>query len=408
MVKPCILYISSSIGLGHVSKDLGIAGELRHARSDLEIIWLAGHPASDVLREAGERVIPEAELWVGASRIAEKCTHNGQLNLVRYVYRSFPAWARNAYLFRKTIRKYNIDLVIGNEAYEIDIPLVIGLLRLSVPFVMIFDFVGTDPTTGNIFDHIGSYILNAVWACDGRIYGRGKHSAIFIGELNDIPSKKFAWKHMDRRQHAQKYYNVVGHVICFNPVDYINRIELRNRLGYGNKPLIVCSAGGTSIGRGLLELCGKAFVQLRKHLPDVHMVMVLGPRIPKESVQVPTEVEVFGHYPRLYELFASCDVAVVQCGASSTTELSALKTRFIYFPIEGHFEQELVANRLTRYDAGRNMSLKSTTPEMLAEAIYQLYKNPATWESMPVDGASKAANHILQVLDERAVGRNRI
>jgi UDP:flavonoid glycosyltransferase YjiC (YdhE family) len=136
------------------------------------------------------------------------------------------------------------------------------------------------------------------------------------------------------------------------------------------------------------------------------MILVLGPRIPKSSVRIPAEVEVFGHYPRLYELFASCDVAVVQCGASSTTELSALRTQFIYFPIEGHFEQELVASRLGRYGAGKRMSLKTTTPEMLAEAIYKLYGHPITWGYMPVDGASKAANHILQVLDELEVGKN--
>ena len=78
-----VLYISSSIGLGHVSKDLAIAGELRRARSDIEIIWLAGHPASDVLRQAGEKVAQESDLWIGASGIAEKCTHNGSIFLYR-------------------------------------------------------------------------------------------------------------------------------------------------------------------------------------------------------------------------------------------------------------------------------------------------------------------------------------
>jgi len=405
MTKPCILYISSSIGLGHVSKDLAIAGELKKARPDLEIIWLAGHPASDVLLKAGEKVIPEADSWIGASRIAEKCTHNGQLNLVRYVYRSMPSWLRNASLFRKIIRTHKIDLVVGNEAYEIDIPLVMGVLHLDIPFVMIFDFVGTDPTTGNIFDHIGSFILNATWACDNRIYGKGIHSAIFIGEADDIPSRKFAWRHMDRRQYANKYYNLVGHVIRFNPKDYTDHTKWRHQLGYGEKPLVVCSAGGTSIGLELMELCGQVFLPLRKYIPDVHMIIVLGPRIPRESVQVSAEIEVFGHYPRLFELFASCDVAVVQCGASSTTELCALRTPFIYFPIEGHFEQELVASRLARYGAGVRMSFKSTTPELLADAIYQLYKRPASWGFMPIDGASKAANHILQILDEQTDGK---
>ncbi len=121
MRRPRALYISGSIGLGHVSKDLAIARELRGARPDIEILWLAGHPASEVLRYAGENVVPESERWVGASEIAERCIRNGQLNLVRYVYRSLPSWVLNARLFSGVVQSYHVDIAIGNEAYEVDI-----------------------------------------------------------------------------------------------------------------------------------------------------------------------------------------------------------------------------------------------------------------------------------------------
>jgi UDP:flavonoid glycosyltransferase YjiC (YdhE family) len=130
----------------------------------------------------------------------------------------------------------------------------------------------------------------------------------------------------------------------------------------------------------------------------MHMVLVCGPSLPVESVRAPSGVEVRGYIPRLYEMHASCDVAVVQCGASSTTELSALRKPFICFPIEGHFEQEAVASRLARYGAGRRMSLKGATPVSLAEAIYQEYRRPVIYAPMPVDGAVKAAAHILRAL----------
>jgi UDP:flavonoid glycosyltransferase YjiC (YdhE family) len=107
-----------------------------------------------------------------------------------------------------------------------------------------------------------------------------------------------------------------------------------------------------------------------------------------------------GYVPRLHEHYACCDVAVVQCGASSTTELAALRTPFIYFPIDGHFEQEAVARRLTRYGAGRRMSPKRTTPKALAEAIRHEYGRTMTHAAMPVDGAVKASKHILRALGE--------
>ena len=100
----------------------------------------------------------------------------------------------------------------------------------------------------------------------------------------------------------------------------------------------------------------------------------------------------------LFEHHACCDVAVGQCGASSTTELAALGTPFVYFPIDGHFEQEVVAARLARYGVGVRMSLSETTPARLAEAILGEYGRPVNRCPLPVDGARKAAQHIASVL----------
>ena len=393
------LYVSSSIGLGHVSKDLAIAAELRRLDPDLEILWLAGPPASDALREAGENVLPEASRWHGASGIAEKCLRNGRLDLVWYVYRSLPAWAMNARLFRRAVRRHDINIAIGNEAYEVDIPLVAHLLRLPVPFVMIFDFVGTDAMTTGVPDRVGAWMLNALWSLDRFVYGGGRHSALFIGELEDIPAKPFGWGLPQRREHASKNYRLVGHVVRFSPHDYTDRAAVRRRFGYGDGPVVVCSVGGTSIGRELLELCGAAAVPLRALVPDAQVVLVAGPRIAVDSVRVPEGIEVLGYVPRLYELFAACDVAVVQCGASTTTELAALGRPFIYAPIDGHFEQEVVAARLARHKVGRRMSPRSTTAQALAQMVVEELGQTGPYASMPVEGATRAAQHILAILE---------
>jgi hypothetical protein len=403
--RPRALYVSSSIGLGHVSKDLAIAAELRRLDPSLEILWLAAPPASDALREAGESLLPEASSWRGASRIAERCLRSGRLDLVRYVYRSLPAWAMNARLFRRVVRRYDIDLAIGNEAYEVDVPLVAHVLRLKVPFVMIFDFVGTVAMTKSPLEGAGAWILNALWSLDGFVYGRGQHSALFIGELEDVPAKPFGWGLPDRRQHARTNYDVVGHVVRFDPGDYVDRLDCRRRLGFGDEPLVICSVGGTSVGRELLELCGTAAIPLRALIPGVRVVLVAGPRIAVESVRAPDGVEVLGYVPRLHELFAACDAAVVQCGASGTTELAALGTPFVYAPIEGHFEQEIVAARLARHHVGRRMSLRSTTAEELAQMVFEELAHVGSHASMPIDGATRAAEHILATLERsRASG----
>jgi len=242
-------------------------------------------------------------------------------------------------------------------------------------------------------------LLNALWSLDGGIYKGGLHSVVFIGEPEDIPDRRFGLGLGDRRKHAKDHYEFVGHVIGFDPKGYADRDAWRHLLGYGAEPLIVCTVGGTSVGHDLMELCGQSFPILREAMPEARMVLVCGPRLSQESVVVPEGVEVLGYVPRLYEHYACCDVAVVQCGASSTTELTALRRPFIYFPIAGHFEQEVVAARLARYGAGRRMSLKGTTPELLAAAIGQEYGTTAAWETMPVDGARRVAQHVARALE---------
>lgn len=394
MAAPRILYLSSAIGLGHLSKDLAIARELRLVLPDAELLWLAGHPASDALADAGENVLPEADGWRGGTEIVERVMRHGRIDLVRYVYRSFPSWARNMALVKGVVERCGVDLVVGNEAWEIDVPLIMRALRMPVPFVLITDFVGVDAAGGGLLDRMAAYPLNVLWSFDRTVYRGGKHSAILIGESEDIPDKPLGWLLESRRKHAETYYDIVGHVIRFEPEDYADRAETRRRLGYDDRPLIVCSVGGTSVGRTLLELCGQTFPLLREHLPNLRMLLVCGPRIPLDSLRVPDGVELRGYVPALFEHHACCDVAVGQCGASSTTELAALGTPFIYFPIEGHFEQEAVATRLARYGVGVRMSLSETTPAALAEAILGECGRPVAHCALPVDGARKAAQHI--------------
>jgi len=56
-----VLFVSGSVGLGHVTRDMAIAAELRRRRADVQVVWLAAGAARDVLREAGEELLPESD-----------------------------------------------------------------------------------------------------------------------------------------------------------------------------------------------------------------------------------------------------------------------------------------------------------------------------------------------------------
>ena len=198
----------------------------------------------------------------------------------------------------------------------------------------------------------------------------------------------------NRKKYAKETYRFTGYILQFDPKKLPDEKTLRKRLGYGKEPLVIASIGGTSIGKELLELCGKAYPIARQKIPSLRMVLVSGPRIKADFVDVPDEVEVLPFVPKLYEHFAVCNLAIIQGGATSAMELAALKKPFIYFPLEKHFEQANVARILNEREIGIEMHYSKTTPEQLADKIIQLTGTKVNYPDLPVNGAQKAAELI--------------
>jgi UDP-N-acetylglucosamine:LPS N-acetylglucosamine transferase len=395
-----ILYVSGSIGLGHVTRDLAIAGELRKQFPDVELSWLACHPATIPLREAGENLLPEANIYSDVNVAAECASKGFGMNILKYASHTRREWAHNVKIIRQITRKEKFDLVIGDETYEISVALALKLIRLEVPFVMILDFFGLDSMTDNPFEKLEVYTSNWIWAkTDHKLLSGRNNLALFAGELEDIPDKGLGILLPNRRDHAKKYYKFTGYILPFEPADYADKTRVRERLGYGKEPLVVCSIGGTSIGRALLELCGRAYPIIRQRVPDLRMALIYGPRIPVDSVRVPSGIEVKEYVPALYQHFAASDLAIVQGGSTATLELTALRRPFLYFPLENHCEQQVhVAERLARHQAGVKMVFSQTTPEILAEKVIANLGKSVSYPPIPMQGAQKAARLIGELL----------
>jgi UDP-N-acetylglucosamine:LPS N-acetylglucosamine transferase len=398
MSRKKVLYISGSIGLGHISKDLAIAQELRSLNREIDITWVAAHPATVVLAEKGEYLHPLCETYASYSAFAEGSSVGSKLNLVDYVFRSRSGWMRNVKLVHRIMSNDQFDLVIGNETYEIVIALIFRLIRIDIPFVIIYDFLGLEAASRRIAVKIGKYILNLIWSRDRSFLKNSNRKALYIGEVEDIPDNRFGFLLPNRRAHAQRYYHFIGYIVRFNPEDYRDQRLVRRALGYGEEPLVVCSIGGTSIGRALLDLCSKSYPLIKERVPALRMVLIAGPRLARDSITAHPDIEVCGFVPDLYKHYAACDLAVVQCGLSSTCELAALRRPFIYFPIEGHSEQEKVAATLERYNAGIRRYLSEMTPKNLADLIVSCLGQEVTCRAFRSDGAMKAAQLIYQML----------
>jgi len=399
MQKFNILYISGSLGLGHVIRDLAIADQLRKLVPGATIEWLAADPATIFLREAGEALVPGSDTYANENVSAEQAAKGSSLNLLRYLMKSRNEWKKNADFFLRLVKSKDYDLVIGDETYEINLALREHPEVKRFPFVMIFDFVGLESMSRNPLEQLGVYFWNRIWSHDYRKHIKPPYDlALFVGEPEDVPDSTFGFMLPNRRDLAGAMYTFIGYVFPFDVAALKNKQDIRRRLGYGAGPLVIASIGGTAIGKEVLELCGKASILVKEKIPGLQMVIVAGPRLSVDSLQIPDGVEVRGFIPRLYEHFSACDLAIVQGGATSTLELAALRRPFLYFPIEGHCEQANVARMLTQHGAGIRMNLKEATPESLATLILGTIGKEVSYPAIPTDGAVQAARHIAKLL----------
>jgi predicted glycosyltransferase len=396
-MKKNVLFISSSIGLGHAARDLAIARELRNQNTDIEIFWLAGDPARRVIEEAGEFLLPECDLLGKDSYLAEKVSSGYGLNVNKYLFSVLLEWRKSIATIRMLTKEKKFDLIIADEAYELIVAFLLFPIIKKSPFVMIYDFFGFDATTKNPFEKIGTYFWNLAWVTGNRTPWV-EDLSLFVGYVEDIADKSYGLFLPNFRKHAKKHYKFLGNILSFNPQDYSNFAEIKGELGYGVGPLIICSIGGTAIGVDLLNLCSRTYRALRDKLPELQMVLICGPRIDPDSIKVAEGIQVKGYVPDLYKHFAACDLAIVQGGGTTTTELVALNKGFLYFPLEEHFEQKLVSDKLERLGAGVKMNFSETDENTLLKAVLENLGKTVDYGKLKIDGAMKAAEFIQPLL----------
>lgn len=397
MPKKKILFISWQGGMGHITRDLAIAHEIHRQNPEWELYWLAHPIATLLLKDAGEKILPESSLSADYTSIAESFYSDFQLNLIKYILVTRKAYKKNAELFSQVIRERTYDLVIGDESYEVLWAVSKEYNQNHPPFIMMHDFIGIDSVKRSLFAKLFVSIRNRRWSiipCLPEVI------QFFIGDLEDIPDKALGLGLPNRRGWARKHCRILGNVIRFDPAQYVDRAKVKKKLGYGSDPLIVCALGGSIAGYEMLTLCGRAFPLVRKKITNLKMVFSCGPSLDLKSLDVPREIEVRGYVPELYEHFAASDLAVVVGGGTSTIELVALNRPFIYFPLEAQFDQQInIAGRLERIGAGIKMRYFQTTPEFLAEQIIANLGKEVSYPPVPIDGAKKAVQYISELID---------
>ena len=399
--RPKLLYVSSPIGLGHARRDISIVKELRRLRPDVEVEWLAQEPVTTVLVAEGERIHP-ASKWLASESghfASEACGHD--LHCFQALRNMDEILVANFMLFQEVVEDGHYDLIVGDEAWDVDHFWHENPELKRGAHVWMTDFVGYLPMPdGGDHEAYLTTDYNAEMIEHVERFPRIRDRSIFVGNPDDIVPDTFGGELPSIREWTERHFEFSGYITGFEPPTPDEVAEWRAELGYrDDETICVVTVGGSGVGTDLLELAIAAHPLARSRLPSLRTVAVAGPRLDPTRFEGHTGLEVHGYIERLYRHLAVCDIAVVQGGLTTTMELAAAKRPFIYFPLTHHFEQNFhVRHRLERYGAGVCMDFATTDPEQLADAIISTLGRDVIVRDVETDGAAQAARLLTELI----------
>ncbi len=395
------LYISSPIGLGHAHRDVAIAHELRRHHPDLEIDWLAQHPVTTVLEGAGERVHP-GSAWLASesAHVEDECAEH-DLHAFQAIRRMDEILVNNFMVFHDIVESGHYDLVVGDEAWDVDYFLHENPELKRFAYAWMTDFVGWLPMPdGGDAEAALTADYNAEMIEQRARFRRLRDRSIFVGDSDDIVPDRFGPDLPAIRDWTEDEFDFAGYVTGFDPADDSDRAALRAELGYRpDERVCLVTVGGSGVGGPLLRRILDAVPAVRRAIPDLRFVVVAGPRIDPGSLPHREGVTTLSYVPQLHRHLAACDVAVVQGGLTTCMELTAHRRPFVYVPLRHHFEQTFhVRHRLDRYGAGRCLPYEELDPDTLAAAIAQEIDRPPAYRPVETGGAARAAAMLAELV----------
>lgn len=403
------LFITSAIGLGHVQRDLAIARELRKLQPDLAIDWFTVDPAARYLQREGERLHPITQRLASESRHFEQVAGEHDLSAFFALRSMDEIMSRNFMTFVDLMEAEHYDIVIGDEAWDVDYHYHENPELKRQPYVFLTDFIGCLPMEpGNEREAALCADRNADDIEHVARYPYLRDAAIFVGNRDDVSEQTFGPGLPVIREWTDRNFCYCGYCLPFDPRTLADTERLRAQHGYrSDEKIAIAAVGGTATGGHLLQRIAAAFPRMKRELPELRLVLVTGPRLSTDAFEPQPGLDVRPYVHNLYEHLACCDLALVQGGLSTTMELVATRRPFLSFPLQRHFEQCVhVRQRLANYAADRSMDYAATLdPDRLAARALAAMHEPVRYRPVETDGAARAALRIAQVLDNREWAR---
>jgi len=334
-----VVFFSSPIGLGHVTRDIAIAQYLDKNSTK----FISGEGGSKLFSEYGFGI---EDLY----HPPPFAINQGKLqNPLNWLFKYYSYYKKCKTISSNIIEKERPNLIVSDEDFA---SLTIGQGK-KLKTILITDILETRFVSG-----IGSLIEKKM--------NRSMKEIIQKCDLVILPENGPNEGNITR----------VGPIVRST---IQTRDELRKKFLF-NKKTIVVSIGGTNAGKFLIDTVIDIFEKIKL---DVELVIVSGPSLKIYN----DKIRNLGFVNNLHEIIYAADVIISLAGKSTIDESKHYGTPGIFIPIKGHFEQEENAKK-AGFSFDDLFRLESLIPEKINEKRIQAN----------FDGAQKAANLIKKLL----------
>jgi hypothetical protein len=357
---------------------------------------------TQVLEDAGEHVHPASQWLANESAHIEQESGEHDLHVFAALREMDEILVSNFMVFNDVVEETPYDLVIGDEAWDVDYFLHENPELKRFSFAWMTDFVGFLPMPDlGEREAFLTADYNAEMLEQRARFKRIRDRQVFVGDPEDVVDESFGPGLPNIREWTVANFDFAGYVTGFEPPTPDEVARSRRELGYGDADVLcVVAVGGSGVGEPLLRRVLDSVPLARAQLPELRFLVVTGPRIDPSALPTVEGAEVRGFVPDLYLRMAAADVAVVQGGLTTTMELTAARVPFVYVPLQHHFEQNFhVRHRLERYRAGQCASYAEISdPEWLAETLLKLVDTEVSYRPVESGGAARAAAMLAELI----------
>ena len=309
----------------------------------------------------------------------------------------------NFMIFQDAVEQGGYDLVIADEAWDIDHYWHEHPELKKAKLAWFTDFVGYVPMpSGGEHEAFLTTDYNAEMIEHIERHPGVRDRAIFVGNPEDIVPHVVRHRTCRRCATGCRSISILPATSSASiPRASAAGNSLRERLGYrDDERVCIVTVGGSGVGAHLIRRILQSYPMVQAKLPELRMIVVAGPRIDPASLAAPAGRRGAGFRARSRS---------PSCGLRSGA--GAGRAHHLHGACGGRHAVPLfsaartISSRTSTSPTGsaamaqeRQMEFAASTPDMIADAMMLALSSPDKPNPVEADGARRAARMIAELL----------